>query len=171
MIVKTWLVTDVLQSNYCRHFACNQDGLVRKPVKVGWWTLVHVILRYTKGTTFECRQNSETNFFLFYGLTALVGLNLLIVEVSRSHFDAPHLVGLLWTRDRPVAETSTWQHTQHSKETDIHSSDGIRTRNCSKRAAADSRLRPRVHGVTFQNIVILSVVYVEVFFIGVWGSA
>jgi len=30
--------------------------------------------------------------------------------------DAPHSVGLLWTSDRLVAETSTWQHTQHLRE-------------------------------------------------------
>ena len=29
------------------------------------------------------------------------------VEVSRSHSDTPHSVGLLCTSDRPVAETST----------------------------------------------------------------
>jgi len=34
-----------------------------------------------------------------------------IIEVSRSHSDTPHSVGLLWTRDQPVAETSTWPHT------------------------------------------------------------
>ena len=28
-----------------------------------------------------------------------------------THNDAPQSVGLLWTSDRPVAETSTWQHT------------------------------------------------------------
>jgi hypothetical protein len=32
--------------------------------------------------------------------------------------DAPQSVGLLWTNDRPVAETS--DNTQHSKQTDIH---------------------------------------------------
>ena len=41
----------------------------------------------------------------------LVGQGLLPVEVSRSHSDTPHAVGLLWAGDRPVAETSTWQHT------------------------------------------------------------
>jgi len=34
-------------------------------------------------------------------------------------------------------------HTRHSKETDIHAISGIRTRNPSKRAAADRRLRQR----------------------------
>jgi hypothetical protein len=39
-----------------------------------------------------------------------------------THFlDTPHSVGLLWTRDQPVAETST---SQHSQETDIHAPGG-----------------------------------------------
>jgi len=33
---------------------------------------------------------------IFYGLTALVGLGLLIVEVLISHSDTPHSVRLLW---------------------------------------------------------------------------
>jgi hypothetical protein len=41
---------------------------------------------------------------------SLGGLGLLIIEASRSHSDTPHSVGLLWTSDQPVAETSTWQH-------------------------------------------------------------
>jgi len=40
------------------------------------------------------------------------GQVLLILDVSRSHsLDAPQSVGLLWTSDQLVAETSTWQHT------------------------------------------------------------
>jgi hypothetical protein len=35
----------------------------------------------------------------------------LIIKASRSYSDTPHSVGLLWTSDQPVAETSTWQHT------------------------------------------------------------
>ena len=35
--------------------------------------------------------------------------------------------------------------TQHSQQTDIRASEGIRTRNPSKRAAADPRTRPRGH--------------------------
>jgi len=34
------------------------------------------------------------------------GHGLLIVRVSRSHTDASQSVGLLWTRDQCVAETS-----------------------------------------------------------------
>jgi len=39
------------------------------------------------------------------------GHGLLILEVSRSHTTTHQLVGLLWTSDQLVAETSTWQHT------------------------------------------------------------
>jgi hypothetical protein len=35
-----------------------------------------------------------------------------------THQDAQHSVGLLWRSDRPVAETSTWQHT--TLKTDGH---------------------------------------------------
>ena len=55
----------------------------------------------------------------------------------------PHSVGIVCAHDRPVAETSTWQHETLTK--DIHVLGGIRTHNPSKRMAADPRLRPRCH--------------------------
>jgi hypothetical protein len=88
-----------------------------------------------------------SNFF--YGSAALVGIDLLVVEFLLSHANTPHPVWLLWTSDRPVAETSTWQHTQNLQETDIHASAGTRTLNPNKRAAVDPRLRPRGHRVGF----------------------
>ena len=39
-----------------------------------------------------------------------------ILDVSRSHNDAAQSVGLLWTSDQLVAETSTWQHTTLTTE-------------------------------------------------------
>jgi len=36
-------------------------------------------------------------------------------------------------------------NTQHSQQTDVHASGGIRNHNPSKRAGADQRLRPRGH--------------------------
>jgi hypothetical protein len=80
----------------------------------------------------------------FNGSTALLGLGFLITEVSSSHSDIPHSVGLLWTSDRPVAETSTWQHTTLARD----------RRPCPRRdsnpqsqqaKAADLRHRPRGH--------------------------
>jgi hypothetical protein len=61
-----------------------------------------------------------------------------------SHSDTPQSVGRLWTRDRSVAETSTWQH-KHSQETNIHAPCGIRTHYPSKRSAVDLSLRWRGH--------------------------
>jgi hypothetical protein len=39
------------------------------------------------------------------------GLLILDVFLDLAHNDAPQSVGLLWTIDELVAETSTWQHT------------------------------------------------------------
>ena len=51
--------------------------------------------------------------------------------------DTSHTVVLLWTSDRPDAETSTSQYLQ----TNIHALGGIRTHNPSKRTTVDPRLR------------------------------
>jgi hypothetical protein len=52
--------------------------------------------------------------FFFNGSTAFWGPRPpRFVEASRLHtLDTPPSVGLLWTSDQPVAETSTWQHTK-----------------------------------------------------------
>ena len=52
-------------------------------------------------------------YFFFLANSSPVGHGLLILdEVSRSNSTThPLSVGLLWTRDQLVAETSTWQHT------------------------------------------------------------
>ena len=69
-----------------------------------------------------------------------VGQGLLIVEASPAQ-----PVGLLWTTDQPIAKICTRQHTQHSQQTNDHAPGGFRTRNPSKTAAADPRVRPRCH--------------------------
>jgi hypothetical protein len=48
---------------------------------------------------------SQILFYLVHQLP--VGQVLFIHEISRSHNEAPHSVGLLWTSDRPDAGTST----------------------------------------------------------------
>ena len=45
------------------------------------------------------------------GKQTLVGQGFFIVEASRPHPDKTQCVGLRWTSDQPVAETSTGQHT------------------------------------------------------------
>jgi hypothetical protein len=49
-------------------------------------------------------------FFFFVARQPVVGLGLLY-EVPRSHSR-----GLLWTSNRPAAETSTWQHTTLTRD-------------------------------------------------------
>jgi len=57
----------------------------------------------------------------YHGSTALVGLRLLTIDVSKANSDKPHSVRYLWTRDRPVAETSTWQHTTITRDRHVYS--------------------------------------------------
>ena len=52
--------------------------------------------------------------------------------LRRTHLDE-------WSARR---KTPTWQHSQ---QTNVHASGGIRTHNLSRRAAADLHLRPRGH--------------------------
>ena len=61
-----------------------------------------------------------------------------------THNDTTQSVGLLSTRDRPVAETSIRQHTTLTRD-DIHAPGGLQTRNSSKRSAPDPCLRPLGH--------------------------
>jgi len=48
----------------------------------------------------------------FHGLAAVMGLDLLITEVSRSHS-----VGFLRTSDRLLTKISTWKHNTHKRQT------------------------------------------------------
>jgi hypothetical protein len=82
----------------------------------------------------------------FYGLKVLMGLDLLIVEVSWPHTHThthTHAVEVLFTTDRPAVQTATWQHPILTR--DRHARRRRHTNpSPSKRAAADLRLRP--HG-------------------------
>jgi hypothetical protein len=114
-----------------------------------YWNIYHFTdwimrLEYLKVSALASSKTVlPNNFFLFspvlqprasYGL--LVPRGFLI-----THNDAPQSVGLLWTSDQLVAETSTWQHT-----TDQHPCPGgIRTHDRSRWAAVDLHLRTRVH--------------------------
>ena len=56
-------------------------------------------------------------------------------------------VGLPWKSDQPVPEVSSCNNTQHSQETNIHTSGGVQISNLSKRVAIGLRLWPRGHRV------------------------
>jgi hypothetical protein len=63
------------------------------------------------------------------------------------HNDAPQSVGLLWTSDQLVAETSTCQHT--TLTTNIHAAGGIRTYNLSRRGPQTYALGRGTTGIQF----------------------
>ena len=61
----------------------------------------------------------------FYGATAPPSppkwfRALIIIEVSSSHSDTPHSVGLLWTSDKPDTGTSTYTtHNTYNRQTSM----------------------------------------------------
>ena len=76
-------------------------------------------------------------FFLFSLPSPTYSLPVQKVTVAPDHTQwHTHMVGFLRTTDRPVAETSTWQH----KRKDKHAPGGTRTRNPSKRPLITRRM-------------------------------
>ena len=94
----------------------------------------------------SARHHSHRHTPLFFCLAQQPsvghGQGPLVVEAWKPYSDTPQSVGLLWTSDQPDA---TADKTQHSQQTDIHPSGGIRTSNPSNRVAADPPVRPRGH--------------------------
>jgi hypothetical protein len=79
--------------------------------------------------------------------------DLLILEVSRSHTTTHHSRQDSSGRVISPSQRPVPNNTQHSTQTDIHASGGIRTHNPSKRATAEPRLRPRGHWYRLPNII------------------
>jgi hypothetical protein len=78
-------------------------------------------------------QTRRRSPYFFYLLT--VGVEVVYFHsITLRH--TPQSVGLLWTRDRPVAETSTSQYTALTREKNITAPSGIRTHDPSKHSAA-----------------------------------
>ena len=67
----------------------------------------------------------------------------LILHLTTLNDKHIHAIGVLWTRDQLVAETSTWHHT--TVTWGRHATGGIWTRSPSKRLAADLKLRRYGH--------------------------
>jgi hypothetical protein len=55
----------------------------------------------------DSKGRLEDNSLRTMAQQRLMGQRLLIIETSRSHYDTPQSVGLLWTSDQPDAETTT----------------------------------------------------------------
>jgi len=86
--------------------------------------------------------NISIQHLYIHGRTALFGQGFLFIGVQRSRSDTPHSSGRVI---EPVAEAATYTTRNiRNKGISICLSE-IRTRDPSKRAAADPRLRPRGH--------------------------
>ena len=87
----------------------------------------------------------RVTLFLRMALRPIAGQGLLILEVYKSHATAHHSLEVSsgWvfsSSQRPLPDS-----TQHSQQTNIHSSVGIGTHNLSRRAATHLRPEPRGH--------------------------
>ena len=70
------------------------------------------------------------------------GHGLLILEVSWPHTTTHQSVGLLWTSDQLVAETSTWKHTTlNNRQTCPRRDSNPRSQQASGRRSTPYRLR------------------------------
>ena len=98
-----------------------------------WW--FELSSTWTKNLTCPCSLSCghwrservlEVSFCLFLVQKPPLGQGLLIHEISRiTHNDVLQSVGLLWTSDKLVAESSIPDNTQHSQQTNIHDPVGF----------------------------------------------
>jgi hypothetical protein len=145
MFISGWLMLSATLLEmillWLRFFPCNIRHTITPShiyvVALSWWTAVTVTVRFLLTFSFSIYLFLSPYLFLPTPCSCRV---LLLRTISLRH---THSVGLLWPRDRPDAETSTWKHTTLTRE--IHVPGGFRTRSRSKRSAADPRLRPRGH--------------------------
>jgi len=80
--------------------------------------------KHNHGPSYPCSRKYNVRIF-FMSRQPPMGLDLLIIEASRSNSDTPHSVGHLWTSDQSSAQTCTWQHTTLTR--DIHAPAGFET--------------------------------------------
>jgi hypothetical protein len=110
------------------------DPWFMKELKTTKWCLTKTMFRCVS-FRFAVLPSST---YLFTAGVKVVYFHLITLRYT------PQLVGLLWTRDRPVVETSTWQNKHCTRQTSMPPG-GIRTHDPSKRSAVDLRLRTRGH--------------------------
>jgi len=90
--------------------------------------------------TRESTKAGQLFVFLALQPTVVVFSQPLLRGFLITHNDAPQSVGLLWSSDHSVAETSTWQHT--TLTTDRHP---CRRWDSNPQSQQASSLRPRGH--------------------------
>ena len=117
---------------YLSYISCSQNLMIiiRNIYKKKWNSQHRIGCNYSNTLL-------QNQFFFSCGTSARFRFMASSYRASRSHS-----LGLLWMSDQPDAETTD---THNAHKTDILAAGGIRTRNNSKQAAADPRLRPRGH--------------------------
>jgi hypothetical protein len=122
------------------------------------YTLVKVLYLFSSTNARCCRVNfwfrqfychrqakilQQKGFLLLLERRPPVVQGLFIHEISRSHTTKHHIRED--TSGRVISPTQRLlpDKTQHSEQTDFHDPGEIRTHTLSRRAAADSHLRPR----------------------------
>ena len=115
--------------------------------KDGWAQERHkTVLQHTRRVTQQVlKQHTSCIYIYILALRSNAGHGLLILEVSTSHTMTHHSRQdssgrVISSSQRPLPD-----NTQHSQETNIHATGGIRTHDLNRLAAADLRLRPRGH--------------------------
>ena len=105
---------------------------------------------------FVCLFSWRHNPLWLYFHSPVADFSLLVFVVSWSHTTTHHsgkdsLGRVINPSQRPLPD-----NTQHSQQTNIHASGGIRTHNLSRRAAEDLCLRPRGHWDRLTRRVVFS---------------
>jgi hypothetical protein len=65
-----------------------------------------MLVKISRSDRTTCVTQIVKFFFVPWHSRPPADQGLLIIEDKRSHSDTPHLVGLLWMSDQPIAETS-----------------------------------------------------------------
>jgi len=82
---------------------------------------------------------------------------MVIVASDHTQLSTPHSVGLLWTRDRIIAGTSTSKHSIFTTDKHPHPG-GIRTRNHNNQAAKTYALEGVVTGIAITVITMIKII-------------
>jgi hypothetical protein len=94
--------------------------IIRKVLPCKTWNLNVWGHRWFKRSTRKKKpvtRDNNNNYYYFSGTAAHRGLwNPCPRGFLITHNYAPQSVGLLWTSDQLVAETSTWQHNTHNRQ-------------------------------------------------------
>ena len=155
--VLRWLFVSLSQHNHCSLTAewpsvrpnvlCSiQSILWDSPVTVLILSVFHLSPQTHYPISAYRRYTVQCHFSFNMAQQPTVGQGLLRIEDSRSHSDTLQSVGLLWTSDQLVAETSTRQYTTLSTDRhpcppvgfeltisagETHALDGVATRTGS----------------------------------------